>query len=104
MPDFISTFAAFKGALDNLRRIGRVLHISPSRRAVVKAERIPKIGVTVLDKNERSIGTVFDVLGPTVSPYVEVEVKVKDPQKIVDSILHVSSSSGRKRKRSRRRK
>ena len=87
-----------------MRRIGRVLHISPSGRAVVKAERIPKMGVTVLDENERFIGTVFDVLGPTVSPYVEVEVKVKNPQKIVDSILHVSSSSGRKRKRSRRRK
>ena len=103
MPDFISTFADFRGVLDNLRRIGRVLHISPSRRAVVKAERIPKIGGTVLNEDKKPIGTVFDVLGPTVSPYVEVDVKVKNPQEIIDSVLYVSSPSKRK-KRSRRRK
>ncbi len=103
MPEFIFTFADFRGVLDNLRRIGRVLHISPSRRAVVKAERIPKIGGTVLDEDKKPIGTVSDVLGPTTSPYVEVEVKVKNPQEIIDSVLYVSSPSKRK-KRSRRRK
>lgn len=87
-----------------MRRIGQVLHISPSRKAVLKAERIPKIGGTVLDESKRPIGTVFDILGPTVSPYVEVEVRIKNPQRIVNTVLYVSSPSKRKRKRSRRRK
>jgi rRNA processing protein Gar1 len=68
----------------------------------VKAEKIPKIGETVVDEKKRRVGKVFDVLGPTVSPYVEVEVKVEDPQKIVDSILYVSPS--RRKKRSKKRK
>jgi rRNA processing protein Gar1 len=102
MPNFFSTSADFRGVLENLRRIGRVLHISPSRKAVVKAEKVPKIGGPVVDEKKRSIGNVFDVIGPTVSPYVEVEVKVDDPQEVVGSVLYVSSSSKR-RKRSRRR-
>jgi len=101
--DFISTFASFRGVLDNLRRIGRVLHISPSKKAVVKAEGIPKIGGTVVDEKKRLVGKVCDILGPTSSPYVEVEVKVEDPQKIINSVLYVSSPR-RQEKRSRRRK
>ncbi|MCW4020998.1 MAG: Gar1/Naf1 family protein [Candidatus Bathyarchaeota archaeon] len=86
-----------------MRKIGRVIHIGPSKKAVVKAEKIPKIGETVVDEEKRRVGTVFDVFGPTVSPYVEVDVKVEDPQKIVDSSLYLLSSS-RARKRKGRRK
>jgi len=82
-------------------KIGRVLHLTSSKKAVIKAERIPKIGEIVLDEKKRQIGTVFDIFGPTVSPYVEVEVKVKDPQKIVNSVLYVSHLSKRET-RSRR--
>jgi len=75
-----------------LRKIGRVLHISPSKKAVIKVEKTPRIGETVLDEKQRQIGTVSDIFGPIVSPYVEVEVKVKDPQEIINNILYVSSS------------
>jgi rRNA processing protein Gar1 len=79
-----------------------VLHLGPNKKAIVKAERIPKIGETVVDEKNRRVGTVFDVFGPTVSPYVEVEVKVEDTQRVVDSIIYVSPS--RRRNRSKKRK
>jgi len=79
-----------------LRRVGRVLHIGPSKKALLKAERIPRIGETVVDEKNRVVGTVFDVLGPTVSPYVEVDVRARDPQSIVGSFLYLSSSSRHK--------
>ena len=83
-----------------MREIGRVLHISPSKKAVIKARKAPKIGEIVFDEKQRCIGRVFDVFGPTVSPYVEVEVK--DPQQVVNSVLYLSSSSKHERKKKRR--
>ena len=76
-----------------MRKIGRVLHITSSGKAVIKAERMPKIGEAVLDEKQRHIGTVFDVFGPTGAPYVEIDVEAKNSQKIVDSDAYVYSPS-----------
>ena len=78
-----------------MRKIGRVLHIASSKKAVIKAERVPRIGEPVFDEKRRQIGAVSDVFGPTFSPYVEVDVKVKDPQEFVDQDLYVSAPSKR---------
>jgi len=85
-----------------LNRIGRVLHISPSGKAVLKAETVPRIGDTVLNGKGRVVGRVFDILGPVDSPYVEVEVESK--RKIVGRLLYVSPRpKNLKRKVKRRR-
>jgi len=86
-----------------LKRIGRVLHITSNKKAIIKAERIPGVGETVLDKEERPIGTVFEIIGPVASPYVAVDVKLKDSQNIVNTLLYFSPSS-KHEKRNRRRK
>jgi rRNA processing protein Gar1 len=85
-----------------LRRIGQVIHISPSGKAVVRAERTPRIGAPVLDEKNRNVGRVSDVLGPTVSPYVEVDMDAEDPQTFVGSFLYFPSSP-KHNKRSRKR-
>ena len=81
-------------------KIGRVLHISPSGKAVLKAEAVPRIGDPVLDGKGRMVGTVFDVLGPVDSPYVEVEVK--DKRKLVGRLLYASPRSKKGRKKGKR--
>jgi rRNA processing protein Gar1 len=85
-----------------LRRIGQVIHISPSGKAVVKAERTPKIGETVLDEKNRQVGKVLDILGPTVSPYVEVDIDIENPHTFVGNFLYFPSSQ-KYGKRSRKR-
>jgi len=89
--------------MENLRRIGRVLHTSPSKKAVVKAESIPRIGETVLNEKNRYVGKVFDVFGPTVSPYVSVEVNVKNPENLVNHILYAFPPSKNRMKGDMRR-
>jgi RNA-binding protein len=79
-----------------LRRIGQVIHISPSRKAVVKAEKTPRIGENVFDEEKRRIGRVFDVFGPTISPYIEVEVNTVNPQSLVGNTLYFPSSKRNK--------
>jgi len=86
----------FLGA-DGLRRIGQVVHISPGGKAVVKAERTPRIGETAFDEKNRQIGKVFDIIGPTVSPYVEVSLSVDDPKSVVGGSLYVPNSQNKKR-------
>lgn len=87
-----------------MKRIGRVLHISSSGKAVIRAESIPKIGDIVLDEKLRPIGKVFDVIGSVASPYVEVTVDIKTPRRLVNRVLYFSPSpKPRSRKKRRRR-
>lgn len=87
-----------------MRRIGRVIHITPSEKAVIKAENLPRIGEMVVDEKRNSVGTVFDVFGPTPSPYVEVKPDVEDPHKLVNGFLYVLPSYRRKGKGKKRKK
>ncbi len=79
-------------------RLGRVIHITPSEMAVVKAEKLPKIGNRVVDKKKKPVGTVFDIIGPTASPYVEVKPDLKNPERLVDRFLYLLPSRGYRRK------
>jgi len=80
-----------------LRRIGQVIHISPGGKAIVKAEITPRIGETALDEKNRQVGRIFDIIGPTVSPYVEVSVNIEDSQSIVGGFLYIPSSPNHKK-------
>ncbi len=82
-------------------RIGRVIHITPSRKAVVKAESLPKIGDKVFNEKKRFVGTVFDLIGPVSSPYISVKPEVKDPNKLINHVLYVFPSKKRRRFRKR---
>ena len=85
-----------------MRRLGKVLHQSPSGNAIVKVENIPKIGDTVVDEKLRHIGTIADVFGPVSSPYAAVRIKLSKPGKLHDKTLYVSTH-GRSRARARAR-
>ncbi len=81
-------------------RIGRVLHLTPSGMAVLKAENTPRIGDKVLDEKLRLVGTVFDIFGSVDSPYVEVKIdekNCKNPRKLINRTLYVSQPKGRRK-------
>lgn len=86
-----------------MQRIGLVLHISSSRNAILKAEKLPRIGDKVVDEKMKPVGTVFDVFGPVSSPYVSVKANVEDPDRLVDCVLYAvpSSKPGKKRRKRR---
>ncbi|MFQ6095471.1 MAG: H/ACA ribonucleoprotein complex subunit GAR1 [Candidatus Bathyarchaeia archaeon] len=87
-----------------MRRLGRVIHLTPSKMAVVKAEKLPKIGDRVVNERKKPVGTVFDIIGPTSSPYVEVKPDLKDPERLVAHFLYVLPSPKHKRKMRKGRK
>ena len=86
----------FRGDINRLRRLGSVLHLSPSRNIIVKAEESPKIGEPVVDENLKPVGTIFDVFGPVSSPYVAIRPTARDPERLVGKKLYVIPSKRRK--------
>jgi len=81
-----------------LQRLGRVLHISPSRNIIIKIENIPKIGETVVDENLKTVGKVFDIFGPVSSPYTTIKPTTRELDKLANKMLYVLPSRGERRK------
>ncbi len=81
-----------------MQRLGRVLHVSPSRNIVVKIENIPKIGETVVDENLKPVGKISDIFGPVSSPYASVKPTLREPEKLTNKMLYVLPSKRRKEK------
>ncbi|MGC9346316.1 MAG: H/ACA ribonucleoprotein complex subunit GAR1 [Candidatus Bathyarchaeales archaeon] len=81
-----------------MQRLGRVLHVSPSRNVIVKIENIPKIGETVVDENLRPVGKISDIFGPVSSPYASVKPTLREPEKLTNKMLYVLPSKRRKEK------
>ena len=83
-----------------LHRIGHILHLSKTRNIILKADNIPQIGDKVTDEKLRPVGTVFDVFGPTSSPYVAVKPNIHITEQLTNQVLYATpSNDGRKRKR-----
>ncbi|MEM3672822.1 MAG: Gar1/Naf1 family protein [Candidatus Bathyarchaeia archaeon] len=73
-----------------MQRLGRVLHITPSRNIIVRIENLPKIGENVVDENLKTVGKVFDILGPVSSPYAAVKPAIREIKKLANKVLYVS--------------
>ena len=83
-----------------MQRLGRVVNVTPSQNVVVKTEKTPKIGFSVVDETLQTVGKVFDVIGPVTSPYAVVKPVVNEPGRLVNKQLYLLPS---KKERSRER-
>jgi len=72
--------------------------MSQSRNIIVKVEKVPRIGETVVDENLKPVGKVFDLIGPLSSPYALVKSSIKEPEKLVNARLYVSPQKGERRR------
>jgi len=73
-----------------------MIHVTPSRSIIVKAERLPRIGEKVVNEKLEEVGTVSDVFGPVSSPYVAVKTEKDDLKSLENQLLYVSPSSRQK--------
>lgn len=81
-----------------MQRLGQVLHISPSKNIIIKTEKIPKLGETVVDENLKPIGKIFDIFGPVSAPYAAVKPTIQDCEKLVNKVLYVVPSKRERRR------
>jgi len=73
----------------SLQRLGRVINVTPSQNLVVKAEKAPKIGSSVVDESLKVVGRVFDVIGPVTSPYAVVRPVIRQPETLSNKQLYL---------------
>jgi len=82
-----------------LQRLGKVLNVTPSQNVVVKTEKTPRIGSTVVDENLKIVGKIFDIIGPVSSPYAVIKPAVKEPEKLTNKQLYSLLSKKERSKR-----
>ena len=75
-----------------MQKLGRVITLTPSQNLVVKTEKAPKIGSSVVDDNLKDVGSVFDIIGPVTSPYAIVRPSVREPEKLTSKQLYLLPS------------
>ncbi len=78
--------------------IGSSFNVTPSRSLVVRTEKTPRIGASVIDESLKVVGKVFDIIGPVSSPYAVVRPVVKEPEKLVNRQLYVLPSEKRSKR------
>ena len=75
-----------------MKRLGRILNVTPSQNIVVKTEKTPKVGSAVIDENLKVVGKVFDIIGPVSSPYAIVKPTIKEAEKLINKQLYLPLS------------
>jgi rRNA processing protein Gar1 len=65
---------------------------------ILKAENIPHIGDQVANEKLKEVGLVFDVFGPTSSPYVAVKPHIQKPEELVKHVLYTVPSKDKGKK------
>ncbi len=66
-----------------------MLHLSGSRKLVLKTNVRIRAGKQVFDEELRLVGKVFDVFGPVGQPYVSIEPAMGDAERCVGRPLYV---------------
>ena len=74
---------------NNLRKLGRILHLSKNKNLIIRTSTPPQIGKKVIDGKHQKVGTVRDVFGPVENPYVSVKPEVRNPEKYVGKIVYL---------------
>ena len=82
-----------------MQRLGRALNVTPSQNVVVKTDKTPSIGSTVVDENLKVVGKIFDIIGPVSSPYAVVKPAIKEPEKLTNKQLYLLLSKNERSKR-----
>lgn len=74
-----------------MRRLGKILHFSKSHSLILKLEskKLPSLKKEVYDSKLKKIGIIFDIFGPTSSPYVSIKPIVHEPKNLVGRVVYI---------------
>lgn len=75
-----------------MKELGNVVQISNRGRIILRSHETPALGLSVFDSNQKKVGYVHDVFGPTKNPYVSVKFHAKNSknfEKVVGELLYI---------------
>jgi len=75
-----------------LKRLGKVLHLSNSRKLILRTKVKVKTGTEALGAKKKSIGTIFDIFGPVTNPYISIKPSISNPERYIGRTLYILST------------
>ncbi|MEN4017952.1 MAG: Gar1/Naf1 family protein [Methanobacterium sp.] len=90
-----------------MKKLGKISHISSKGKIIVRSDTTPGFGLSVFNENNKKIGIVQDIFGPTKKPYITVKVYAKNTESLdkrVGEAVFVSSKPLKKWGRRKRKK
>ncbi len=91
-----------------MKKLGIISHISNKGNIIARSNKTPHFGTTVFTQDNKKIGTVYDIFGPTKKPYITVKPiyakNLKNLENRVGQSIYVSSRPVKKWGRGKRRK
>ena len=66
-----------------------MLHLSGSRKLILRTNFRARTGTQVFDEGLRLIGKIFDLFGPVNNPYVSIELVIRDAERYVGHQLYI---------------
>jgi RNA-binding protein len=88
------TYSFFERGM-GLQRLGRVVSLTPSQNMVVKTAEAPRIGSIVVDEGLKTVGKIFDIIGPVASPYAVIKPSIKNIEQYANKQLYLLLSKNR---------
>lgn len=90
-----------------MKKLGKVLQISNRGRIILRSAQTPAFGLPVFTSEEKKLGHVHDIFGPTKDPYISVKVPAKNSKNLdnrVGDTLYIPSYSKKASKKWGRKK
>ena len=73
-----------------MNKLGIILHVSGSKKLILRTKIKVRIGIEVLDEDLRPIGRICDIFGPSKNPYVSVKPKISKPESYVGHSIYTT--------------
>jgi RNA-binding protein len=75
-----------------LKKLGTVLHVSGSKKLIIKTGKKVKTGVRVFDEKLSTVGRVFEVFGPVKHPYISIKPEIREVERYIGCALYTNEN------------
>ena len=86
---------------NKLKKLGSISHITSTNKLIVPSQNPPRIGLLVVNKNNKAIGKINDIIGSTKSPYISIKTNKKFKKANVGESVYLAPKNKRRRMRPR---
>ncbi|AWX33165.1 H/ACA ribonucleoprotein complex subunit GAR1 [Methanosphaera sp. BMS] len=84
-----------------LKKIGNISHVTSTNKIIVPSNKSPRIGLLVVNKNNKAIGKINDIIGSTKNPYVSIKTNKKFHKINVGEAVYLPPKNKKRRMRPR---
>lgn len=86
---------------NKLKKIGTISHTTSTNKLIVPSDKTPRIGSLVVNKNNKAIGKINDIIGSTKHPYISIKTNKKFKRANVGETVYLAPKNRRRRMRPR---